>query len=158
MKTQSNLKSQQIPVSFITEKKMARLPRISLIGVPLHIIQRGNNRQVCFASAEDNVSYTDWLKEYSNRYQVDIHAWVMMTNHTHILCTPWQERAVSRMIQSLGRRYVRYFNNEYRRSGTLWEGRYRSCLIQEEKYLLEVYRYIELNPVRWGMPMVQLFG
>lgn len=130
---------------------MARLPRISPPGVPIHIIQRGNNRQVCFVSDEDHSAYVGWLKEYSKKYQVDIHAWVMMTNHVHLLCTPRQAGAVSRMMQSVGRRYVRYFNFEYKRSGTLWEGRYKSCLIQEEYYLLEVYRYIELNPVRAKM-------
>lgn len=130
---------------------MARLPRISPAGIPVHVIQRGNNRQACFVSDEDHRAYVGWLKEYSKKYEVDIHAWVMMTNHVHLLCTPRQEGALSRMMQSQGRRYVRYFNFEYRRSGTLWEGRYRSCLIQEERYLLEVYRYIELNPVRAEM-------
>ncbi len=130
---------------------MARLPRISPTDIPVHVIQQGNNRQSCFASDEDHGSYAGWLKEYSSKYNVDIHAWVMMTNHVHMLCTPRQDRAVSSMMQALGRRYVRYFNYEYRRSGTLWEGRYKSCLVQEKRYLLEVYRYIELNPVRAGM-------
>ncbi len=130
---------------------MARLPRISPAGVPVHIIQRGNNRQACFASDEDHGTYIGWLTEYSKKYKVDIHAWVMMTNHVHILCTPLQIGAVSSMMQALGRRYVRYFNAEYQRSGTLWEGRYKSCLVQAERYLLAVYRYIELNPVRAGM-------
>ena len=130
---------------------MARLPRISPAGVPVHVIQRGNNRQACFVSDEDHGAYVGWLKEYSKKYEVDIHAWVMMTNHVHLLCTPRQEGAVSRMMQALGRRYVRYFNFEYRRSGTLWEGRYKSCLVQVERYLLEVYRYIDLNPVRAEM-------
>ena len=130
---------------------MALLPRISPVGVPVHIIQRGNNRQVCFVSDEDHGAYAGWLKEYSEKYKVDIHAWVMMTNHVHLLYTPRQEGAVSRMMQALGRRYVRYFNFEYLRSGTLWEGRFKSCLVQEERYLLEVYRYVELNPVRAEM-------
>lgn len=130
---------------------MARLPRISPAGVPVHVIQRGNNRQACFVSDEDHGAYASWLKEYSKKYGVAIHAWVMMTNHVHLLCTPKHEGAVSRMMQALGRRYVRYFNFEYHRSGTLWEGRYKSCLVQAERYLLEVYRYIELNPVRAEM-------
>ena len=130
---------------------MARLPRVSPVDVPVHIIQRGNNRQVCFVAEEDYGAYTGWLKEYSKKYKVDIHAWVMMTNHVHLLCTPLRSGAVSQMMQSLGRSYVRYFNYEHKRSGTLWEGRYKSCLIQEGRYLLEVYRYIELNPVRAGM-------
>ena len=127
---------------------MARLPRISPVGVPVHLIQRGNNRQACFAALEDYSAYVGWLKEYSKKYAVDIHAWVLMTNHVHLLCTPQQEGALSQMMQSLGRRYVQYFNYRYQRSGTLWEGRYKSCLVQEERYLMEVYRYIELNPVR----------
>jgi len=130
---------------------MARLPRVSPVGVPVHLIQRGNNRSSCFGAPEDYSAYMDWLKEYSKKYEVDIHAWVLMTNHVHILCTPQQEGAISRMMQSLGRRYVQYFNYQYRRSGTLWEGRYKSCLVQTDKYLIEVYRYIELNPVRAKM-------
>ena len=132
---------------------MARLPRITPADVAVHIIQRGNNRQVCFVSDEDHEAYVGWLKEFSQKYKVDIHAWVMMTNHVHLLCTPQQTGAISLMMQSLGRRYVRYFNHEYQRSGTLWEGRYKSCLVQNERYLLEVYRYIELNPVRAEMVM-----
>ncbi|MEA1934367.1 MAG: transposase [Thermodesulfobacteriota bacterium] len=130
---------------------MARLLRISPKEIPVHLIQRGNNRQACFVSDDDHGAYVAWLKEYAKKYGVDIHAWVMMTNHVHLLCTPQQEGAVSRMMQALGRRYVRYFNFEYQRSGTLWEGRYKSCLVQAERYLLEVYRYIELNPVRAEM-------
>ena len=130
---------------------MARLSRVSPIGIPQHVIQRGNNRQVCFASDGDMRAYLNWLKEFSEKYSVDVHAWVLMTNHVHILCTPNEEGAVSKMMQSIGRMYVRYFNCSYHRSGTLWEGRFKSNLIQSEKYLLELYRYIELNPVRAGM-------
>lgn len=130
---------------------MARLPRISPAGVPLHLIQRGNNRHICFGALEDYSAYVGWLKEYSVKYAVDIHAWVLMTNHIHLLCTPKQDGAVSLMMQSVGRRYVQYFNYKYQRSGTLWEGRYKSCLVQAERYLIEVYRYIELNPVRAKM-------
>ena len=130
---------------------MARLPRISPVGIPVHVIQRGNNRQSCFAAQDDYAAYLNWLKEYSNKFSVSIHAWVLMTNHVHLLCTPEEDGAVSRMMQSVGRRYVQYFNHQYRRSGTLWEGRYRSCLIQAEDYLLAVYRYIELNSVRARM-------
>jgi putative transposase len=130
---------------------MPRLPRISPPGVAVHIIQRGNNRQPCFASDEDHWAYTGWLKEYSAKCRVDIHAWVMMTNHVHLLCTPNDDLGLSKMMQSLGRRYVQYFNREYRRSGTLWEGRFKSCLVENERYLLDLYRYIELNPVRADM-------
>jgi len=130
---------------------MARLLRIAPQNIPIHIIQRGNNRQVCFGSDDNHAAYAGWLKEYSKKYKVDVHAWVMMTNHTHLLCTPRQEKGISSMMQALGRRYVRYFNYEYKRSGTLWEGRYKSCLIESRTYLLKVYRYIELNPVRAGI-------
>jgi len=130
---------------------MARLPRISPVNVPVHIIQRGNNRQVCFVAEEDYGRYAGWLKEYAKKYRVEVHAWVLMSNHVHLLCTPRLEGAVSQMMQSLGRSFVRYFNYEYQRSGTLWEGRYKSCLVQESRYLLEVYRCIELNPVRAEM-------
>ena len=130
---------------------MARLPRISPVGMPVHLIQRGNNREICFGALEDFSAYIGWLKEYSKKQGVDIHAWVFMTNHVHLLCTPQEEGGVSLMMQSVGRRYVQYFNYQYQRSGTLWEGRYKSCLVQSERYLLEVYRYIELNPVRANM-------
>lgn len=130
---------------------MARLPRICPPGIPQHIIQRGNNRQVCFASEEDFAAYAHWLEQYSREYQVAIHAWVFMTNHVHLLVTPEREDSVSRMMQTLGRHYVRYFNYSYKRSGTLWEGRFKSCLVEEENYLLICQRYIELNPVRAGM-------
>lgn len=127
---------------------MARLVRVSPVGVAQHIIQRGNNRQICFSTEEDMKAYLNWLNEFSKKYLVDIHAWVLMTNHIHILCTPYKEGAISKMMQSIGRMYVRYYNVTYQRSGTLWEGRFKSNLIQSEKYLLELHRYIELNPVR----------
>jgi putative transposase len=121
------------------------------VGIPQHVIQRGNNRQVCFASEQDFAAYANWLKAYAKKFQVDLHAWVLMTNHVHLLCTPRVDNAVSHLMQALGRQYVRYFNFSYKRTGTLWEGRFKSCLVQEESYLLQLYRYIELNPVRAGM-------
>lgn len=130
---------------------MARLPRLNLPGIPQHIIQRGNNRQACFGAEQDFAAYAHWLKEASEKYQVAIHAWVFMTNHVHLLVTPEKERSVSQMMQYLGRHYVQYFNHQYRRSGTLWEGRYKSCLVEDDTYLLDCYRYIELNPVRANM-------
>ncbi len=116
--------------------------------MPVHLIQRKNNRYTCFIALEDFTVYIGWLNEYSKKYTVDIHAWVLMTNHAHLLCTPQQDGAVSLIMQSVRLRYIQYFNSQYRRSGTLWEGRYKSCLVQAEKYLIEVYRYIELNPMR----------
>jgi len=130
---------------------MPRLSRLCPIGIPQHIIQRGNNRQVCFSTDEDMAVYANWLFDYATRYEVHIHAWVFMTNHVHFLVTPWREGSVSRMMQSLGRYYVRYYNMTYRRSGTLWEGRFKSCLVESEEYLLQCYRYIESNPVRAAM-------
>lgn len=130
---------------------MARLPRICLPGIPQHVIQRGNNRQPSFASDQDMAAYAHWLNEYARRHQVAIHAWVFMTNHVHLLVTPQTRTGVSAMMQSLGRQYVRYFNHTYRRTGTLWEGRYRSSPVEAESYLFICQRYIELNPVRAGM-------
>ncbi|WP_417504806.1 transposase [Marinomonas gallaica] len=130
---------------------MARLPRLCPIGIPQHIIQRGNNRQVCFASEDDFIAYAHWLTEYAHQYQVKVHAWVFMTNHVHLLATPMIEGGISKMMQALGRRYVRYFNHTYQRTGTLWEGRFKSCVISAEKYFFICQRYIELNPVRANM-------
>lgn len=130
---------------------MARLKRVAPVGVAQHVIQRGNNRQVCFTDKQDMAAYLSWLQRFSDQFEVEIHAWVLMTNHVHLLCTPRKEMAVSKMMQSLGRMYVRYFNHKFGRTGTLWEGRFKACLVERENYLLEVYRYIELNPIRAGM-------
>ena len=130
---------------------MARLPRIDVVDIAQHVIQRGNNRQACFGSESDMAAYASWLQEYAAKFSVEIHAWVLMTNHVHLLVTPRIKSGVSHMMQSLGRRYVQYYNYTYQRSGTLWEGRYKSCVVQDDLYLLECYRYIELNPVRAGM-------
>ncbi len=130
---------------------MARLPRLNVPDIPQHIIQRGNNRQVCFFSDSDYVVYLDKLKEYSRKYKVQVHSYILMTNHVHLLLTPGESDGVSHLIQSLGRYYVRYVNQTHGRSGTLWEGRYKSTLVDSEKYFLIVSRYIELNPVRAAM-------
>lgn len=130
---------------------MARLPRVCPPDIPQHIIQRGNNRQPCFASEQDMQCYIHLLDEYARECGVAVHAWVLMTNHVHLLATPAEEGGISRMMQALGRRYVRYFNREYSRTGTLWEGRFKSCLIDSEHYMLRCQRYIELNPVRAKM-------
>ncbi len=130
---------------------MPRRLRLCPAGYPLHVVQRGNNRQVCFTGESDLKAYAHWLRESAQRYKVQIHAWVFMTNHVHLLVTPLENMAVARMMQQVGRHYVRYFNHTYQRSGTLWEGRYHSSLIQADRYLLGCMRYIELNPVRAGM-------
>jgi putative transposase len=130
---------------------MARLGRYFLGGQPLHVIQRGNNRQAIFFEAADYGLYRDWLGQAAARYGVGIHAYVLMTNHVHLLATPRESESLPRMMQSLGRRYVRHVNKRYRRSGTLWEGRYRAAPIDSDAYFLTCSRYIELNPVRAGM-------
>ena len=130
---------------------MPRRTRLCPPGIPQHIIQRGNNRQACFVAPEDYAAYAHWLREHAGELGVQIHAWVFMTNHVHLLLTPADEAGIPALMQTLGRRYVRYFNTVYQRSGTLWEGRYKSCLVQSSEYLLQCYRYIELNPVRAGM-------
>lgn len=117
----------------------------------MHVVQRGNNRQVYFTSDADLKAYANWLREAREKFSVDVHAWVFMTNHVHLLMTPKSPNSISRCMQSLGRHYVRYFNHRYRRSGTLFEGRFRSSIIQSERYYLACQRYIELNPVRAGM-------
>lgn len=127
---------------------MPRRSRIVVPSNPLHIIQRGNNRQACFFSDEDYLVYLQWLKEYALVSGCLIHSFVLMTNHVHLLLTPQRKNSPGDLLKRLGQRYVQYINRTYKRTGTLWEGRFRSCLIQEEKYLLTCQRYIELNPVR----------
>jgi putative transposase len=130
---------------------MARMPRVTCPGLPHHIIQRGNNRSATFFADDDYHAYLKWLGEAMQQYGCRLHAYVLMTNHVHLLMTPETESSISQTLQSLGRRYVRYINGAYDRSGTLWEGRYKSSVVQSERYLLACYRYIELNPVRAGM-------
>jgi putative transposase len=130
---------------------MPRAPRIDLPGIAQHVVQRGNNRQSCFFRTVDRVKYLETLGEYAQAFGCAIHAYVLMTNHVHLLVTPSSERAVSRTLQAVGRRYVRWLNNAIGRTGTLWEGRYKACLVESDRYLLACYRYIELNPVRAGL-------
>ncbi|SEA75389.1 transposase [Acidovorax soli] len=130
---------------------MARLPRLTLAGYPHHIIQRGNNRQVIFVDRQDFETMLALLAENAQKFAVAIHAYVLMDNHFHLLATPATAEALPLMMQAVGRSYVRYFNQRHGRSGTLWEGRYRSTLIESERYLLACMVYIDLNPVRAGM-------
>lgn len=130
---------------------MARLPRLYFPGCAQHVIQRGNNRQACFYDEADYKAYLSFLKEAAAKYQVAIHAFVLMSSHVHLLVTPGDEEGISRLMQVQGLRYVQYFNFTYGRTGTLWEGRYKSTLVDSASYLLTLYRYIELNPVRAGM-------
>lgn len=130
---------------------MARLARVEAVGYPHHIIQRGNNRQAIFVDAVDHQRYLTLLQETAATHAVAIHAYVLMTNHVHLLVTPESPGGVSRFMQALGRRYVRWFNDRHARTGTLWEGRFRSTVIEADRYLVACMRYIELNPVRAGV-------
>ena len=130
---------------------MARLPRLTVPGHAHHIIQRGNNRQAIFGFGGDYELLLDLLQEHAHKQQVAIHAYVLMSNHFHLLATPETAEGIPQMMQAVGRRYVRTFNLRYQRTGTLWEGRYRSTLIQTERYLLACMAYIDLNPVRAGL-------
>lgn len=130
---------------------MPRRPRVLLADYPLHIVQRGINREPCFFTDEDYHCYLHWLEESARDCGCALHGYTLMTNHVHLLMTPKEQNAPAKLMQSLGRRYVQYANRVYRRSGSLWEGRYKSSVVQAESYLLACQRYIELNPVRAGM-------
>ena len=130
---------------------MPRRARLCIPDIPWHIIQRGNNRGTCFYAADDCRRYLHTLGEMASKYACDVHAYVLMTTHVHLLLTPHCAESAGLLMKHLGQRYVQYLNRRYGRSGTLWEGRYRSCLTQSEAYVLACYRYIECNPVRAGM-------
>jgi len=122
-----------------------------LAGVPVHLIQRGNNRGPCFFESGDNLYYLEHLGLLAGHFHCSIHAYVLMTNHVHLLLTPMEADGASQMMRHLGQRYVQYVNRKHRRTGSLWEGRFRSSLVQSDTYLLQCHRYIEMNPVRAGM-------
>jgi len=130
---------------------MARLPRLTLADQPHHVIQRGNNRQAIFVDRADHEFMLGLLGENATRFNIALHAYVLMDNHFHLLATPSTGDGMALWMQAVGRRYVRYFNDRHRRTGTLWEGRYKSTLIQTDSYLLTCMVYIDLNPVRAGM-------
>ena len=130
---------------------MARLPRLTLAGYPHHVIQRGNNRQPIFTTVADYHYLLALLYENAKKFDVEIHSYVLMSNHFHLLATPQTDTGLPQMMQAVGRSYVRLFNDLQGRSGTLWEGRYRSTLIQTDSYLLSCMAYIDLNPVRAGL-------
>ena len=130
---------------------MPRKARFYLPGVPAHVIQRGNNRQAVFFADEDYQAYLNWLKAGSRVHGCVIHAYVLMTNHVHLLVTPNKAESISRLIQYVGRYYVTYINERYGRSGSLWEGRHKGCAVAQDDHFLACSRYIELNPVRAGM-------
>ena len=130
---------------------MPRKPRMFMAGLPCHVVQRGNNRSVCFFEPENYMFYLDCLAQACEKYRVDLHAYVLMTNHVHLLMTPSDKFGISSVMQSVGRKYVQYVNRELIRSGTLFEGRFKASLVQEDSYLIACMRYIELNPVRANM-------
>lgn len=130
---------------------MPRQSRVVIPEVAVHIVQRGHNRQACFREDTDYLVYLSSLAELSSKAGCALHAYCLMTNHLHLLLTPSDPEALARLMRPLGQRYVQYFNRRYSRSGTLWEGRARSCLVDSARYVLACYRYIELNPVRAGM-------
>jgi len=130
---------------------MPRRARLKVAGVPVHIIQRGNNRQACFFADDDYLFFLDCLARIAKRFRCALHAYVLMTNHFHLLLSSQLEEGPSLLMKFLGQRYVQYVNRTYRRSGSLWEGRFRSSLVQTERYVLGCYRYIEMNPVRANM-------
>ena len=127
---------------------MPRRARLVIPEIPLHITQRGVNRCAVFLDSDDRAHYLSLLSSVSKDHGVDIHAYVLMGNHVHLLLTPRATGSVSAVMRRLGQCYVQAFNRKYGRTGTLWEGRFKSCLVDTEAYLLTVYRYIELNPVR----------
>jgi putative transposase len=127
---------------------MARLPRLVIPNQPHHVIQRGNDRQLIFREEEDYQRFLGWLKESARFYEVAIHAYVLMPNHLHLLVTPSDADGLAQMMQKLGRFYVPWFNNKYQRYGGLFQGRFRTSLVDSDRYFLACSRYVELNPVR----------
>lgn len=130
---------------------MPRRARLSLPGVPLHVVQRGHNRSTCFFTESDFRYYLHLLERHGREAGCAIHAYVLMTNHVHLLVTPRKKEDVAQLMQRVGQQYVQHVNRMYARNGTLWDGRFKSSLTRDEAYILTCYRYIELNPVRAGM-------
>ena len=130
---------------------MPRQPRLYLPDIPVHIVQRGNNRQPCFFGDEDYACYLQLAREAALKTNLLVHAFVLMTNHVHLLVTPPEKDTISIFMQQLGRRFVAYINGTYQRTGTLWEGRHKGSIVDADNYLIACYRYIEMNPVRAGM-------
>ena len=133
---------------------MARKPRNIVAGYPYHAIVRGNNRQAIFFDDEDRRNYRSVLQAACSAYGLAVHAFALMSNHVHLLVTPSRPDSLALVMQAVGRQYVRYFNRRHGRTGTLWEGRYRASIIQEDRYFLACQRYVEMNPVRAGMVTV----
>jgi putative transposase len=130
---------------------MARHHRVTFPGIALHVRQRGNDRQDCFREEADRLVYLSALRALCDRWACALHAYCLMTNHVHLLLTPMEGGDCSMLMRDLGRSYVRYFNDRHARTGTLWEGRFQSCLVDSPTYVMGCYRYVEENPVRAGM-------
>jgi putative transposase len=130
---------------------MTRRPRLFVPGLPQHVVQRGNDRQIIFRSDDDRMRYLDYLVEAAEKHVCAVHCYVLMGNHVHILVTPGHEISLGKTMQSVGLRYAQYYNKKYARTGGLWEGRYHASLVDTDNYLKSCYRYIELNPVRAGI-------
>jgi putative transposase len=130
---------------------MPRIARSVLAGLPLHVVQRGINRQQCFFADSDYSIYLSFLAEFSARFGCSLHAYCLMTNHAHLLLTPEAPDSCALLMKNLGQRYVQAVNRKLERTGTLWEGRFKSGIVHSEAYVLACYRYIERNPVRAGM-------
>jgi len=130
---------------------MPRGARSVIAGLPLHVVQRGINRQACFFRESDYSTYLRYLAEFTTRFGCSLHAYCLMTNHVHLLLTPQTNEGCARLMKNLGQRYVQFINKRLERTGTLWEGRFKSCVVTSERYVLACYRYIELNPVRAGI-------
>jgi len=130
---------------------MPRRARLRIAGIPLHVIQRGHDRAACFFTQADYDSYLTHLAAFAQRFECAVHAYVLMTNHVHLLLTPATDDGATLLMKHVGQRYVQYVNRLYQRSGTLWDGRFRSSFVERRGYLLKCQRYIELNPVRAHM-------
>jgi putative transposase len=130
---------------------MPRQSRLVLPELPLHIVQRGNNRMRCFNDEADYLVYLALLRDATKRYRFPLHAYCLMGNHVHFLLTPVIARDCAAFMHRVSQRYAYYYNQKYARTGTLWEGRFRSCIVESSRYVLECHRYIELNPVRAGI-------
>jgi putative transposase len=130
---------------------MPRRARAVLPGFALHVVQRGINRNPCFLNDGDFAAYLKLLSEFSTRFNCAVHAYCLMTNHVHLLVTPRAADSCSLLMKNVGQCHVQRVNHRLGRSGTLWEGRFHSCLVNTDSYVLACYRYIELNPVRAGM-------
>jgi putative transposase len=130
---------------------MARLPRLALAGYPHHVLQRGHNRQAIFLGEADYAKWLGLLEENAKKFDVAVHAYVLMPNHFQLLATPQSELALPQMMQAIGRSYVRYFNDRHHRTGTLWDGRYKSTVLQADLYLLPCMAYLDLHPVQEGL-------